>query len=400
MLSVDHQHRDPATTGFNGQQQTKGVKKGRFRVVKGVTGVEVDSSPVMSVAPLDFSRPTSAAQAESVVTVKKGRFVVRKESDRRVAPSARCEELHRPSEEQGQNAKGEYAAVKKVGRFVVKKAVDGAVPKAGNDLAEKRPVVQPGDEVAFQNNTVAAVKKVGRFVVKKGIDAGNQSTRSAEAGGDMNDRGTPRLNADRTLEPPVSESPPPQITKKKGRFLVKTGASTSDLAGERKDNDLMRRRNSFTSQIGQPLETLGSANIVMDAPIVTAKKKGRFVVKKGNAAALPELPPIAAPNATMGIQGKVIDLPPRCGFINGTGHLESALCHLESMRTDMVEAAKSIASYQSENRILLERNRELEARVLLLERLLVDEQNLRILAETRLAQQLAQQNIENASPES
>ena len=399
MLSVDHQHRDPATTGFNGQQQTKGVKKGRFRVVKGVTGVEVDSSPVMSVAPLDFSRPTSAAQAESVVTVKKGRFVVRKESDRRVAPSARCEELHRP-EEQGQKAKGEYAAVKKVGRFVVKKAVDGAVPKVGNDIAEKRPVVQPSDEVAFQNNTVAAVKKVGRFVVKKGIDAGNQSIRSAEAGGDMNDRGTPRLNADRTLDPPVSESPPPLITKKKGRFLVKTGASTSDLAGERKDNDLIRRRNSFTSQIGQPLETLGSANIVMDAPIVTAKKKGRFVVKKGNAAALPELPPIAAPNATMGIQGKVIDLPPRCGFINGTGHLESALCHLESMRTDMVEAAKSIASYQSENRILLERNRELEARVLLLERLLVDEQNLRILAETRLAQQLAQQNIENASPES
>jgi len=402
MLSAGHQqHLDLANNGLNGQQQTKGVKKGRFRVVKDVTGVEGDSSPSVNVAPLDFNRPASAAQAESVVTIKKGRFVVRKESERRVAPSARCEELHgTPSASEEQGKRGGYAAVKKVGRFVVKKAVDGVVPKVGNDLADKRPVAQPSDGIQLQNSTVAAVKKVGRFVVKKGVDASNPPSRPVEAGGGINDRGTPRLNTDRRLEPQIAESPPPPITKKKGRFLVKTGASTGDIAGERKDNDLVRRRNSFTSQISQPLETMGSANIVVDAPILTAKKKGRFVVKKGNAAALSELPPIAAPNATMGIQGKVIDLPPRCGIVNGTGHLESAFCHLESIRTDMMEAAKSIASYQSDNRMLLERNRELEARVLLLERLLVDEQNLRILAETRLAHQLAQQNIENTSPES
>ena len=433
-MSAGHQH--PANNGLNGQQQTMGVKKGRFRVVRGVTGGEVDSSPRVSAAPPDFSRSSSASQAESVVTVKKGRFVVRKESERHVAPSSSCEELTGPSaseehgspsvsvvppdfsrsspasqaevvtvkkgrfvvrkeserqvvpspsreeltgpstsEEQGQQ--GEYAAVKKVGRFVVKKAADG-VQSVGNDLADKRPVAQPGD---------AAVKKVGRFVVKKGADVSNPPSRSVEAGGDIS-----RLKTDRTHEPLVET--PPQITKKKGRFLVKTGASTNDLAGDRKDNDFIRRRNSFTSQIGQPLETLGSTNIAIDAPISTAKKKGRFVVKKGNAAVQQELPPIAASNATLRFQGQIIDLPPRCGIVNGTGHLESALCHLESMRTDMIEAVKSINSCQSDNRMLLERNRELEARVLLLERLLVEEQNLRILAETRLGQL----NIENASP--
>jgi len=85
------------------------------------------------------------------------------------------------------------------------------------------------------------------------------------------------------------------------------------------------------------------------------------------------------------------------GRLIGTGGVGKVLHYLETLRLEVVEADRSMASLQSDNRFLRDKNKELEAKISNLERRHAEEKCLRHTAETKyrsLRQQVSDQEMD------
>ena len=198
---------------------------------------------------------------------------------------------------------------------MVKPGGDGQSVSSSGDGAENAPAV-------------SAVKK-GRFMVKKGASAKDvqQAKTDKDATGEPTKqspkgKGTDGLGEGTALTPPPADT----ITKKKGRFLVKTGNSTQNLAA-------MEQEGAGNSSIGAEMGSKpsgadeaekakgkpgdaestsnggGAGETVQRRPSLL-KKKGRFVVKTGGTGSATNSPRPKPPSAGGSAANSPRPMPP------------------------------------------------------------------------------------------
>jgi len=218
LFQQQQQQQTDAASNTNNSPPKAAVKKGRFRVVKGANEGKAD----------DQSVPNSTANS----TVKKGRFVVsKKPSTNNVTESTKDGKIMSPHESDASSTK----SLKKIDN--VKDATEKATndqtkpnsPAVKKNSGKKSPIPQKkgrflvttaASSAANLQAVEAAAKLAASIGQDKDVNGDSSSVDQSVTKGDASRRGSLADNQ-------VAEV----ATKKKGRFVVKTGGNLTNSPG-------------------------------------------------------------------------------------------------------------------------------------------------------------------------
>eukprot|EP00804_Cyclotella_cryptica_P021388 CCRYP_016781-RA/>CCRYP_016781-RA protein AED:0.03 eAED:0.03 QI:59/0.5/0.33/1/0.5/0.33/3/1674/1013 len=376
------------------------------------------------------------------------------------------------------------ASVKKKGRFVVKTAA-AAAATTSNKTA-KSTAIAPGDFSANEVTTHSCLSNgtqstKGNIVVEDGnkTDGFGKVSGAGDENNSMNSAYASMVNEGTANKP---ADPPIVSTKKKGRFVVKTGGNAAfslpaaapqeaaSVDGSLSKHNIpsvvstvtnsfqaadallnsssvpnpniattshQSQQTAFASQVANPLtanvsvpisnihpaQTFGFGALdvnghflLVSAPVMAPNPNAPSTqsvpshstsntILSGIGANLGHQPqqssqrhptslpqenpkqkkPTSIPKAPRLAENTAPNKPQGAGRLFGTVGVGKVLHYLESVRLEVVEADRSLASLQSENRILKDKNKELEARNAKLERQLAEERT----KNRKLSQQLS-----------
>ncbi|KAL9180663.1 hypothetical protein ACHAXT_011116 [Thalassiosira profunda] len=440
-----------------GPSPQKGVQKGRFRVVK--PGAGGDGQSVASSGDGAENAPAVSAVKKGRFMVKKGASA-KDVQQAKTGKDATGEPTNQSPKGKGGDGPGEDAALspppadtitKKKGRFLVKTgnstqnlaameqegagdssnvAELGSKPSGAAEVETEK--CKPGDGGETVQRRPSLLKKKGRFVVKTGgtgsatnsprpkpSSAGGSATNSprpmppsAEAarnalGGisqhfpfaPANPQGpyaaanlplqpgvamaTPMLDANGQMvlvsiaqpmqQPPLQPQLPPAQLQAPPQFVSPPvqGSAPTPPPPAASDAQPVPRPRALTDERSQSVPVAAKSNIPR---------------------------PIRAPGSSG--SGNWANLKGGKGRMVGGGGVGKVLHYLDTLRSEVVDADKSIVSLHSDNRFLRDKNKELEAKHKDLERRLAEEKRLRKVAEAKyqsLIEQVREQEVDQVA---
>jgi len=443
----------------------KAIKKGRFRVVKGAPNEANAASTAgatdnQSAASLNNTEVGADRAPQPVSTVKKGRFVVKKatvagaecaaKNGKKLSPQGSdvAKTAKQTANENdvavAQTKPGPDPCTKKKGRFLVKTggssanlAAIEATAAAGADVstgtgmppkAEKSSKQQNAnwigsglDEATKTNGNVrdlsldqTCTKKKGRFVVKTGgtaasPPAGINTTLSAPEG--MQNTGIGHAHIVQLTSPnsqlpnyiavdangqvmgvlsmalpmsqtsqqhhlqqmPAFPTPQPQV---QSQFVHPAVLSTTSSVGSQPHPQQPLHPPPNPSDAHQPLPPALRQRAMTD-------ERASENVSLASKAHFPRTNRPCGGSSGSNWSSRAAPSGGKNGRLIGGGGVGKVLHHLDTLRSEVVEADRSIASLQSDNRFLRDKNKELEAKNKELERRLAEEKCLRRTAEAK-----------------
>ena len=407
---------------------SKAVKKGRFRVVKPAKQDPNEIGDGQSVISALSENPSEPAVAPSVTTKKKGRFLVKIKSvsdTGKLSPTKESVADANKSDTDDAVSKGGTLPpqlvgvgtnnVKKKGRFRVKSGLNLADAEASvaSDKADSH-VRRPSEETLQSIPKITSLgevttdeiappitsnTQVPNTQVPQGMDGsgGNNSAlpqyttfvpsmTSYDVNNNVMMVSAPFLTAQNTTMPMMQTSlQQPQIQQ---MYQNQVQVQLQQQPQQQAPPTQQPEQNVASSHpTGLPLSNPNSPNIRKE-PTQTQPHVPLLQHQARTGSPIPKRP--TASNAQTGTSfgsgnwRGISGSHGKNGRLIGCGGVGKILHNLDSLRQEILDADKSITSLQSDNRLLRNKNKELEAKISSLEKRLAEEKSLRRSTDVKL----------------
>lgn len=433
---------------------SKAVKKGRFRVVKPVKQDPNEIGDGQSVISTLSENPSEPAVAPAVTTKKKGRFLIRTKSvsepaGKQLSPTKESVADAKKSETDDAVSKGGVLPpqqssssdkavvgvnnVKKKGRFRVKSGLnladaeasvtsdkaDSHVRRPSEETLQSIPKITSLGEVTADENAVPIATSaqvpapIANTQVPQGMDGseGNinapqqyatfiPSMTSYDVNSNVMMVSTPFLTAQNTTMPMMQTSV--QQSQIQQMYQHQVQVQQQQQQPQQVPPAQLPEQNVAPSShpTGLPLSNPNSPNLRTQptktqphVPLLPQQARSSSPIPKRQSTASAQTSTSFGSGSWRGISGS----HGKNGRLIGCGGVGKILHNMDSLRQEILDADKSITSLQSDNRLLRNKNKELEAKISNLEKRLAEEKSLRRSTDTKL-QALRQKVKELESP--
>lgn len=387
---------------------TEVVKRGRFRITKGAKSLnnladhaspnEVARKELVDTVPASEYGSTaehSSTQIDSSTMKKKGRFVVKTAKGDAQADKVGNNHSVGKTATNNQNVAADV--------FNVNNAPVNVKTNKSNSVDVPVEVLTANEDgLANKQIDPNNIKKKGRFVIKKGGNIARSSTPppqqhhdTSSLDGSVSKQSIPTVVSaitsgfqDAALHAPTSVNPnmilPLSYPTQQQLFtqpIINQAAVNGQVpvaniqpvgAYDVNGNLILMSAQIMTPQ-NLSMQQTAQSMTTQPSPIAAhqTQQSARQAPPAISETQKPKKP--APPKTLPRPEGITSSRPSLGGRIFGTSGVGKVLHHLESVRLEVLEADKSLASLQSENKILVNKNKELEARNAKLERQLAEE---------------------------